>query len=629
MEPKKFREALGGVFFLAFLAAMATCSAMAPLSLLVSIPLVILFVLRKNNKSFLLFCFVGLVGGGMLGSVIMGFLNATGVFDMNIITNYSELLGYGAIAEKGFFPAIKNAVITLTKVHGIIKMLITFIFAPIFWGLVPHIFWILAVATFPQSAEEKLQSRAGGRPQEPKTLYFNEFNWNNTGVPLGINLWIKSGRDRVFLPASELNKHVCLVGTTGSGKTTTLLNFIRSALTHKKALVFVDGKGETRMRDKFRQYCQALGMKSHVITIDGNGTIGYNPIGTGTPTEITDKLIGIFDWSEEHYKLGSTRFCQLLIQYMRLVGLPVHLGNIIKFADFKALQEFEATRQSRPSAAASGETGAADSAQAAGMSIDGPSIEAPAEPSAAVSSGSVAPAQSDEATELLGRIKTIDKQSISGFRDRLATLAESDMRATLEAPQALNLTAAIEAGEAVLFSLDSLRYPGQAKTLGRLVVNDLKTCVSVHAQAHAPKPVSLIFDEFNVFVSHEVIDVINKSRSAGFEAVLSFQSLSDIDKLDGGEALRRQIIQNCNSLIVQKQNDHHDAEELSTLFGTYEKMEMTVQELEMGGAGAGSLRMVHKFNVHPDEIKGLRTGQAFAKISNFGWFKLAIIPEGM
>ena len=101
---------------------------------------------------------------------------------------------------------------------------------------------------------------------------------------------------------------------------------------------------------------------------------------------------------------------------------------------------------------------------------------------------------------------------------------------------------------------------------------------------------------------------------------------ADIDKLEAGEPLRRQIIQNCNSLILQRQNDHKDAEELSKLCGTRESQEYTSQEMQGGETGAGSWRMTQQFKVHPDYIKTLKTGQAYVKI-NDEIFKTAIRPE--
>ena len=235
--------------------------------------------------------------------------------------------------------------------------------------------------------------------------------------------------------------------------------------------------------------------------------------------------------------------------------------------------------------------------------------------------------ETDAAGELVAAIKSVDPHSISGFRDRLATLAEGDLAGLFtEAKDALILSKAIEQGEAVLFSVDSLRYPQQAKALGRLVIGDIKTCVSAHAKAGS-SPVCLVFDEFNVFASHEVIDIINKSRSAGFEAVIAFQSLSDIDKLPQGESLRRQILENCNSLIVQLQNDSHDAEELSSIFGTYQTTALTVQEDILGKSDMGSRRNVREFVVHPDDIKRLTVGQAFVKAGSLGITKVQIARD--
>jgi hypothetical protein len=460
-----------------------------------------------------------------------------------------------------------------------------------------------------ESAEEKLiKAAVKAGHKEPRKVSFDKLDYRLAGVPLGANLWDK-GRP-AYLPFGSLNKHVALVGTTGSGKTVTVYNFVISALMHKKAIVFIDGKGDSRNVEKFVACCRRSGRSAQIVTLDGSGR-GYNPIGAGTPTELADKLIQMFDWSEEHYRLGSQRFAQILIKFLQIAKIPVNLNNIIKFSELKQLElAILPTKPTKP-------------AKPKKPQSDGPSFDS-ADQGAAESGPGTDVQQPDELTDLYNRLKSIDPRSISGFRDRLATLAESDLSTTFQAPDALNLSEAIESGEAVLLSLDSLRYPALAKSFGRLVVNDIKSAVSVHMRSGA-RPVSLIFDEFNVFASHEVVDIINKSRSAGFEALLSFQSLSDIDKLNQGEALRRQIIQNCNSLIVQLQNDAHDAEELAALFGTAQTTALTIQEDSLGGAGAGSRRLVHEYKVHPDWIKYLQTGQAFVKFDGGMVTKIQIV----
>ena len=146
-----------------------------------------------------------------------------------------------------------------------------------------------------------------------------------------------------------------------------------------------------------------------------------------------------------------------------------------------------------------------------------------------------------------------------------------------------------------------------------MVVGDIKAQISEHMTRRRGQRVGLLFDEFNVFASSSVVDVVNKSRSAGFEALLSFQSLADIDVLDKGQEVRRQIIQNCNTLIVQLQNDAKDAEELARAIGTKPSMLLTQQVSTEGTTGLGSVRPEREFKVHPDQIKELRVGEAYVK----------------
>nr|WP_276539983.1 TraM recognition domain-containing protein [Paenibacillus polysaccharolyticus] len=123
-----------------------------------------------------------------------------------------------------------------------------------------------------------------------------------------------------------------------------------------------------------------------------------------------------------------------------------------------------------------------------------------------------------------------------------------------------------------------------------------------------------VYDEFSAYVSHEVVDVINKSRSAGFECLLSVQGLSDIDAVD--PVLTRQIINNCNTYMIGRVNDPADAEVLAAACGTYEDADITSQveknawkkrfESEMG-----TVRMVQRYRAHPDDIRGLGTGEVF------------------
>lgn len=587
----------------------------------VIIPIILgitIFIADYNKKRLLKLAYF------LIGAIFFVAIYITKLDKADLFKYHKQLFGLGNY--ENFF----NNFIAVFYKHNALEALNIIITPAVSYGFISTALILLFCLIFiPKSASQKL-AEANRKPKEAK-ISFKKLEkigggWQY-GVPLGVDIWDKA--NPAILPFKILNKHTCLVGTTGSGKTVTLYNFIISALANDKALIFIDGKGTLENITKFSKFCKEVDRKYHIITIDG--TDGYNPFASGTPSELTDKIISMFDWTEEHYKLTSSRFLQLLITYLRLKKIPVTLASIIKYSDMKKLVELElqnlhstpvkkimpsfeepteepAVKNVMPSFGEPGEEPTVKNVM--------PSFEEPTEPIEQLTE----PKQQEteeaaKASELYEKIKGMEPKAIQGLQARIASLAEGDMQEIFSNADALNLSEAIENKEAVLFSIDSLRYAEQSKALGRLVVNDIKTCVSHHARNGA-KPVGLFFDEFNVFASHEVIDIINKSRSAGFEAVLAFQSLSDIDKLNNGEALRRQIIQNCNTLIVQKQNDSKDAEELSKIFGTYETQELTVQEEKTGEAGAGSLRMVNKFIVAPDDIKRLTTGEAFVKVGN-------------
>lgn len=115
-----------------------------------------------------------------------------------------------------------------------------------------------------------------------------------------------------------------------------------------------------------------------------------------------------------------------------------------------------------------------------------------------------------------------------------------------------------------------------------------------------------IFDEFSIFADDQII---NQGRSAGIHAILATQSISDIVK-KGGDALVGQVLNNCNNFIIQRQNNHDDAEILSKLIGTRDGFELTSQiDKVVNNRTVGSVRTAKEFVIHPDAIKSFKQGE--------------------
>ena len=162
----------------------------------------------------------------------------------------------------------------------------------------------------------------------------------------------------------------------------------------------------------------------------------------------------------------------------------------------------------------------------------------------------------------------------------------------------------------VYFCLQPLAFPAYAETLGKLIINDIKSLLASLLTQSKKIKLYTIFDEFSIFAGDQIVNLVNQGRGAGVHAVLSTQSLSDILR-KGDESLLGQILNNTNNYIIQRQNNPNDAEVLSNLIGTEFAFEVTAQlSAEQGGTGLGSVKQTREFIVHPDEIKRLTLGQA-------------------
>ena len=529
-----------------------------------------------------------LLAFGPVPMLLAGALRAlSGVLSLKFFRVIMPVLAVGALLigagnPNYFLPAMPIIGILLKK--WTVAQYIANLLHP---NVIKPILWLIPVA---YSLQELLLHLMNDKPKPPKV----ESNGSARRVNCiqeqepdkGVLIGATAGKKPVFISPSELNKHIALIGTTGSGKTTTLYNFIEYNALKKQACIIIDGKGDKEFLHTTKAIIKGTGQEPILFAIDGDYP-GYNPFATGGPTEIADKIMALMDYSEEHYEKNAQTFIQLLMRGLVLNKIPVTFESIVS--------NFSKTRVQ-----------ALLSPHSTIGPIQSDDLLTP--------SIALAP-EVQENAHYLTILEQLDKKAIEGLTARLGTLATGDTWEALKTrPRGLiSLSEAIDNRQTVIFSLDSLKYPETARSFGRLVVGDIKAQISEHMNRRRGQRVGLLFDEFNVFASSSVVDVVNKSRAAGFEALLAFQSLADIDVLDKGEEIRRQVIQSCNTLIIQRQNDPTDAEELARAIGTRDSYQMTYQMATEGATGLGSARPVKEFIVHPDDIKGLKTGESYVK----------------
>lgn len=421
--------------------------------------------------------------------------------------------------------------------------------------------------------KNKENERAGIKPLNDEVKNINNSNAYNsfrespckcnsyTDTFIGYN---KSGK-KICVP--DNSKHIFISGTTGSGKTVALSNFIRSACIKNYGALIIDGKGDEgqgSLLEITKLFCKTYNRKLYIVSMnDPEISNKYNPFIRANETVAKDMLINMTTWSEEHYKTNTERYLQRLIKLLKLANINLSFNSIvknIKSDKFIALSKNLADNKI--------------------ISKD-----------EHLSNLDIAKASSKIADNASARFLTISESKVGElFNER-----------------GVDIYKALKEKAIIIFVLNPLLYPETAQAMGRLILIDTKKAVSKLFNSENRK--FFIFDEINVYASSVLVDLINKSRSANITCIPATQSLSDLEN-ETGDKFKNQIIENCNNYIVLRQNSFKSAEEWAKTIGTKQTMLMTYQMNEEGSTKMGSSRRVREFIVHPDEIKSQGVGEA-------------------
>ncbi len=365
-------------------------------------------------------------------------------------------------------------------------------------------------------------------------------------------------------------KHCFVCGTTGSGKTVALANFVQHATDKKLPLLLVDGKGDLGTGSLLEITRQFTNQKLYVINLsDPLHSDKYNPFKNASPTICKDMLINMTEWSEEHYKLNTERYLQKLVIMLSQADIPLSLKTIIQYIPVERFNK---------------------------LSLELVKAEI---------------ISKQEHSLNLVISKSSGKIAESACA-RFSTIAESELGILFD-ENGIDIYTAIKENAVILFVLNPLLYPELSPLMGKLILIDAKKAVSKCFGTDL-KRAFFIFDEINSYASTALIDLINKSRSANITCVLATQSLSDLD-FSCGEAFKEQVIENVNNYLVLRQNSAVNAEHWANILGTRATIEVTYQLEQQARntntTGLGSARRVREFLYHPDDIKALNTGKGF------------------
>jgi type IV secretory pathway TraG/TraD family ATPase VirD4 len=376
----------------------------------------------------------------------------------------------------------------------------------------------------------------------------------------------------VTLSDRQLAAHALIVGASGAGKSTTMLGILAEQIRRGRPVVAVDMKGSPAFAAALHDAAAAAGRGLRIWSPDGPSR--WNPLAHGNATALKDKLISTERFSEPHYQRAAERYVQTVLQVLhaRGPGAPARLDEVVSLMEPGRLAG--AVRQGR-----------------------GPLAE--------------------RVRDYLDGLTPDQVSAARGLQTRLALLSESCAGPYLVPegrPEAtIDLRAALNGGDVILFSLNASVYGKLAAQLGALVIQDVVSAAGYRLQGGGETPATVAVDEFSALGEDHLLALLARARESGISVLTATQEMADLQRAAFG--FRDQVLGIVGVKIAHRQDVPESAEMIAKMAGTQWVWEETRHVRGLIGAGTGSRasrRQVERFLVHPNEIKTLPVGHAVA-----------------
>lgn len=384
-----------------------------------------------------------------------------------------------------------------------------------------------------------------------------------------------------------LKHHLHVLGASGFGKSVFLFHIVSDLIRKDRGLMFVDLKADI---DTVRQVI-ALAKKSERLDklkffscANPEISTHYNILGRGNANQLTDRIMSSLNWSEEFYKNEAKSILMKVL--IPLVWIrdntphEPHLGNLleaIKNPDYLSELKDQIT---------------------------------------------------DERYDILTHLEEVDRylrnkdnyKNLQGLRTQLEAILLTDFGNKLcpgSGCKVIDIYEAVKNTEVIYFLLDSRRYSESAKSLGRMILEDLKAASGEIDGTISPskrQAFNIIIDEFADMASADFISFLDRARSSGMGTVVAHQEISDLKRISPETADRLMHLTSTTVSFLTKLPD--SAEKIAAMAGTKTSWKTTEKAQYMFGllikSGDVSLREVEEFNLHPNTLKKLTVGEAVA-----------------
>ena len=357
----------------------------------------------------------------------------------------------------------------------------------------------------------------------------------------------------INIPYSMFLKHVLLLGSTGSGKTSFMKYMLWQNVVNGGGGIFIDGKMDYNDFQGFYDLCYTVGRHNDILVISpGNPekSNSYNPVINGDTQEIASRIISLLpqDARADFYRNEGFKTLVVLISAMKKLTDVFNMTDLsILMSNENAILYLETQlKEKYPNAVETLEFS---------LYLDGYREN--------------------------GKLNFAKlKGNISGTASKPFTFGLGDMANICnDYNPDVNLLECIKSNKIVYVMLPTMNKPDASKEFGKIFMSDFRTVVGWLQQDFTlrPKiPYLVIMDEAGGYANENWDTLFQQCRSANISLVVSAQSVANFD--DVSNTFFNKIKENTLTSIFMKLQSDESKETVANLIGQQYKASLSLNQ---------------------------------------------------